>query len=294
MMRFDELLDQHDIETKRAGEHEHARGNWVQFDCPFCEIGDRRFHAGFNPDGNYINCWICGHHRLTDTLAALLDITYGDAKTLISRLDRPDAPTPIRRGKLKLPGHPLGLPASLPMPKAHRKYLKSRNFDPGHLMSLWHIYGLASPVWRIVIPIHYRGQVVSWTSRAVTDAEPKYLSASPDKESMPHRDLLYGEDYCRTSIIVTEGPTDVWRIGPGAVCTFGLSYSSAQVHKIAKYPVRAIWFDNEPKAFQRAYSLHDRLQIFGGETIVIEDSSSDPGSADTSDIHYLRKEILHE
>jgi hypothetical protein len=118
------------------------------------------------------------------------------------------------------------------------------------------------------------------------------LSAKPTEESVNHKDLLYGEHYCRNAIIIHEGPTDVWRTGPGAVAILGLNCSSAQLDRMAQYPVRAIWFDNEPAAQQRAADLYRRLSALDGETALVRTDSEDPATSSDEDVCSIRKEFL--
>jgi hypothetical protein len=105
---------------------------------------------------------------------------------------------------------------------------------------------------------------------------------------MPHRNLLYGEDYCRHTILVHEGPLDVWAVGPGATATCGTEFSPAQIRRIARYPRRGICFDSEPAAQTRARRLAAQLSLFPGETDLIKLDANDPGSAGAKELAELR------
>ena len=138
------------------------------------------------------------------------------------------------------------------MSRAHKRYLRERGFNPKEIHQLWLIGGIglaAKLAWRLFIPFIFDGKPVSWTTRAIgVSKRQKYISASPEQETVPHSELLYGEDYCRHSVVVCEGPLDAWAIGPGAVAVCGLVVTDAQVDRIAAYPVRAVCFDAEPAA----------------------------------------------
>jgi len=67
---------------------------------------------------------------------------------------------------------------------------------------------------------------------------------------------------------------------------------SEQVERIAKYPVRAVCYDNEPDAQQRARELADRLSVLPGDTYNITLDSKDPGEATRKEIERIRREIL--
>lgn len=162
---------------------------------------------------------------------------------------------------------------------------------------LWCLQGIgiaARLSWRIYIPIHYQGEVVSWTTRAIgKHVQPRYLSAGPEQESVSHKSILYGGDYVRNAVIVCEGPTDVWRIGPGAVATLGTSYSRSQMLEISKVPIRAVCFDMERPAQKRATKLVEELRAFPGLTMRIElETANDVADADEDEVAEIRRAVL--
>jgi len=191
-----------------------------------------------------------------------------------------------KRGTLILPK---GIGELLP---AHQRYLKKRNFNFRSLSRLWGVKGLgihATLPWRLFIPIHYHGKIVSWTTRSISNKGVRYLSAPADHEEINHKKLLYGEDHCRHAIIIHEGPIDVWRTGPGSVATCGTGFSRSQVLKICKYPIRVICFDNEKEAQQRATELCDLVEPFPGETYNVTLNSKDAAEADETEVNQLRE-----
>ena len=94
--------------------------------------------------------------------------------------------------------------------------------------------------------------------------------------------------------MVVEGPTDVWRIGPGAVATMGLSFTQAQVQRILQYPIRAICFDNSLQAQSTANRLAGMLELFPGKTMRIELDSDDPGNASDREVRAVRHCVFGE
>lgn len=182
------------------------------------------------------------------------------------------------------------------MKQVHKRYLKERGFDPEEIAGKWSVQGIALAsrlCWRLFIPIHHQGNVVSWTTRSICpEANQRYIAAKAGEEAMPARSLLYGEDHARHGIIVVEGPLDAWRIGFGAVAALGVSYGREQVARMSKYPVRAICFDSDPKAQRRAAKLCETLRVFPGRTVRVELDAEDPGSASVKEIRKLRREFL--
>lgn len=283
-----QFLQHHRVPHKQAGEHEHARQGWVQVQCPWCRT--ETYRLGINIQGLYANCWACGPHPIKTVLHKLTGASWreieGVAKHPLGRRETQPGGH-LRASRVKLPNG-VG-----PLTTAHEHYLRGRGFDPDEIRQLWGIRGIgihSRLSWRLWIPVFLRGELVSWTSRSIGECHPRYLSARPDEEVIPLKQLLYGQDYIRSSVIVCEGPTDVWRIGPGAVATFGMGYSQRQLIDIAGYPVRIICFDNERDAQRRAERLAVDLAIVPGKTSLVRiESGDDIASADPEEVLELRR-----
>ncbi len=221
----------------------------------------------------------------------LTKLSYTEVEKLLGTLESQHFEKQKPLGKLVIP---TGIKE---LHSAHKYYLRARGFDWKKVERIWKIQGVGISSrlsWRIWIPIHYRGEIVSWTTRSIS-SNPKvtrYISAGENEESMPHKELLYGEDLARHAIIVNEGPINAWRIGPGAVATFGSGYSQKQLKSMAKYPTRAICFDNEPEAQRRARRLVNDLSVFLGDTYNVVLDSKDAADESRENIERLRKEIL--
>lgn len=285
-MTIQELLDQHGIDYRDEG-HEHCRPGWRQYDCPQCSADWKHYRLGLNLRRNYFACWSCGGVGTLRTLHLLTNVSYKELKEFnFGRervLDEEDV-----RGKLVLPdGHALR--------PCHVTFLQSRGFNARNTIQQWGLSGtgeLGTHRWRIVIPIVYQGQVVSFTTRAIDESQsPRYLSAAPHEERLNHRHLLYGHDLaCGSTVIVVEGPLDVWAVGPGCVATFGTAITPAQVRKLARYPRVVTCFDNEPNAQTRARRLAAELSAFGGEVLnVVMETGKDPSRADKAEVAELRR-----
>lgn len=289
-MKFQEILSEYNIPFKTEGHH-HCRPEWVQIDCPFCGKDSNKWHLGYSIEDNFLNCWRCGHHNLITTLMEITGKPSHQIKKILTGLD-------VSHIKIEKPKGKLILPSGIKhLASAHKKYLYSRGFNWREIKKLWGIkgIGIASKLqWRIFIPIIYHSEIVSWTTRTISKNKrvTRYISAAENQESIPHKELLYGEDYTRHAIIVTEGVFDVWKIGQSAVCTFGSGYSQKQIDRIVKYPVRAICFDNEIEAQQRAKKLSDDLSVFPGDTFNVILDEKDAAEESEKNLRELRKEIL--
>ena len=249
---------------------------------------------GFNTSSKAINCWNCGKQSLIETLSELLNVPDHKARGFANSLflNREDTfekyEKQTKTGSLKLPNNLKELHP------AHKKYLLSRHFKPKEIVKTWDIQGIgisARLAWRIFIPIKANGKTVSWTTRSISNkVKQRYISASREEETIPHFNLLYGEDYCKHACIVHEGPIDAWRTGPGAVATMGLVVTSNQLKRISSYPLRVICFDSSTDAQNRADDLCDNLENYDGETInVTLETGKDIAEADESEVKELRK-----
>lgn len=288
-MNLLDLLDELGISYKQHGEHHHTTMGWINIDCPFCGKDVESYRMGINIDHGYGSCWSCGGHNLVKVLSEASDKSFKRISTLLK--DTELSPRKLReedtkRGELTLPKE-LG-----ELKEVHLEYLRSRRFNPKKLIKLWNIQGIGMAkdlAWRIFIPIQLRAATVSWTTRSVSNQVTRYLSAKAEQEIYNHKTLLYGEDYARHSVIVVEGPFDVWRVGPGAAATFGTMFTMQQVARISKYPLRVICYDNEPTAQAKARELCSLLEIMPGRTINVKLTSKDPDTAKAKDILKLRK-----
>ena len=262
-------------------------------DCPFCprpSSGKGKWRLGIEIGTGRTNCWSCGSHRLYETLALASNTSVPQIAVLFQGIRFKKLETPVaNRGDLKLPTS-IG-----EMKQVHLDYLSSRGFDPEGLSLLWKVRGISISSrglsWRLFIPIYLDRELVSWTTRSLVDKEgvQRYISAPTTDESLPIKHTLYGLDLARSTVIVCEGPIDCWRIGPGAVATFGTAYTREQVGLIARFPKRVICFDNESRAQTQAWKLASELSALPGETLHVCLDAKDPGDASDEEIMELRE-----
>jgi len=288
------LLTDHGIEFTQSD------NGWINTFCPFCYKGDGVKGLGFNRS---FSCFRCGRLGTWETIAKLLSISlkeaalecrkYGQKGSLDRReqAHQNNAPGAILglRKRLSLPY------GSAPMTAKHRNYLISRNFDPEQLESEWGLLGtghLGDYAHRIIIPIYDEdSRLVCFQGRDITDkASSKYKSCSDDKAVESIKTCLYGIHKCQGNswVIITEGVTKVWRLGPGSVATFGAKVTYEQILQLKKFKKRIILFDNDEAGRAGAEDLAHHLSLFPEDTITIFlDTIADPADMSPSEVKEL-------
>jgi hypothetical protein len=287
-MEFTDLLDEHGVAYHVTGAK--CTQGWVNFTCPWCM---RDPYMGYNIQNRYVSCWNCGYHPLGMTLRLLTGLSLPECFRLTAEFPRLFLGHKPHTGRYKEPPNLEPLTTS----GLHRDYLANRGLWPAIVSKMWGVRAIG-PLggrmkWRLWIPIHLRGEIVSWTTRHISPENPlRYLNAPDEESSYPVSDLLYGIDHARCAIIVVEGPVDVWKIGPGAVATLGTNVTPTRLLQIARFPYRVVCFDNEPDAQVRAKSLCKELSMYPGTTKNVTLDSKDPGFCTPQELDSLRRLIL--
>jgi hypothetical protein len=283
-MDAEEALKELGIPFIKEGHH-HATEGWLQLDCPRCSPGTGRYRLGLNLYGCYLSCWVCGSLPLS-VLSESGRVSPDAVRKTFKGVSRALRQEKRPQDRLQLP-HNVG-----PLLKQHRDYLSGRGYDPEHLRAVWKLKGTdhqGEPPWHVVVPIHQRGELVSWTCRSLSDSGKRYHNARPHQEAVSAKSLLYGMDHARHVVLIHEGAPDVWAVGPGAVATLGLTYTRQQLSLMASYPVRYVCLDSEPDAQKRARNLCEDLASLPGATHNVVLDSKDAGAASDKEIKSLRR-----
>lgn len=263
---FDALRFLRDHNIQHSTTHHHCTDGWVQVHCPFCPAGlKKNFHLGIEFNNGRVSCWRCGSHRLPNLIKELLGCPWREAIEKVQEYSQGGI-LRKKKGQMIRPStlsFPIGTGS---MTEAHLNFLKRRGFvNPERLASEWGLLGTGphGPYkFRIIIPVYYKGEAVSYTSRDITGRSAlKYKSCSQEDEVKPIKDCLYGIDKAAgDSVVVVEGPADAWKFGPGAVATFGIKWTKAQANILAQtFSHVTIFFDPEPQAYQKAKELADYI-----------------------------------
>lgn len=294
MLNIIQLYKDYNIEYATEGT-KHTRAGWIQTSCPFCS-GSHGYHLGFSLNANIFNCYRCGRHPKTMVIKNILHISWSEAKEIIDRYS-------IMGGIIKQCYHDKKYAETTNFPlyteeinEQHKKYLIMRNFIPDEIQQNWNIKGtthLGDYKQRIIIPIYMDNVLVSYQGRDITGKQdPKYKACPIPLETLHHKDLLYGMDnVSQDKIIVCEGVMDVWRIGYGAVCTFGVGYTKKQLLLLSQFKKIGIAFDMDDSGREAAKMLQMGLYTMGCNVSIFEYDGHDPDTASKSDIMEMRQWI---
>ncbi|HYV37594.1 MAG TPA: hypothetical protein VE988_17950 [Gemmataceae bacterium] len=227
-------------------------GEYYKINCPFCNDTRCRLWVNYRwglmePRLGRRLLWLA--HCFNDNCLSergraweLWNFLFGDTTELSCDVVRKGivatAPAAI------LPPGQMTLLHELPADHPAYLYVKARGFDPVVLgRELCATYcECARPEYyraqgRLVVPIFMNGNLAGWQARSLLDEgmegfkHPKWYSCSGMKAGQ----LLYNFDVARTYpiVVVCEGITDVWRVGPCAVAALGhrLSHEKLQLLK---------------------------------------------------------------
>ena len=287
-MSIESLLNRRGISWKAAGQHKNVRSGFIGIDCPQCGRYSGHYHLGISLRSLGASCWRCGRMSAWKALQQL-GVPPDEIKELFdNRIVLPQQINP--RGELK-PPRDVG-----PLRAPHINHLKGRRISRA-AADLWRLGGIGrlggNLSWRLYVPIFWKGDQVSWTTRSTTDEGMRWIAAKPEEERLSSAEILYGWDHVRDAAILVEGPGDCWRGGAGFCCALGLKLSNRQLELLASVPRRGICLDREPAAQKKALQFAEQLSSLPGETIICElEHGSDPGDAPNSELEELRKEIL--
>lgn len=259
---FDDLGVQHWTAGKNVAK------DHVNTQCPFCT--DTSNHLSFSIIYGNCRCWKCGAHPAAQAISIVAGVPIETARRAIKKYSNgvaAAAPEIKYASTLTVPGSDL-----LPM---HRNYLIKRRFDPDRLVKLYGIKGTGLNVkWegsdfslRIIIPVRdIDGNVVSFQGRDITNvSDTRYKACPKEKALLNYKDILYGADLAanRDDVVVVEGVFDAWRLGPGAVATFGTGCTTQQILALARWKRVTFFFDPESDAQRHAVEYARTLSMYG-------------------------------
>lgn len=277
MFDLQRFFDQHGIKYRTSGANV-SRGN-IAIHCPFCGPDDPSEHLSVNIEGKGWRCWRHPDHRGKSParlVRALLRCSMDKAREIVGHsiflpedfgdrvkamfataADMPivdELPVPAEFRAFK------GYPTSRPFVR----YLRDRGFTDLQIGRMTNRYGMrycteGSYGGRIIFPVTYDGELVSWTGRSISrNATLRYKTLTTDEESadregyrpalgaISHYLLWFDELEERGGevLVLCEGPFDALKVdvlgradGIRATCFFTAAPTEAQVdmlHTLAR------------------------------------------------------------
>lgn len=269
---------------------------WIGVQCPFCD--DKSNHGGIHIKTGKYSCWNCKENDIVKYIQVITGKSFAEALQIKKEYSGGVTHSiGIKRKsnviKIELPGDILDT--------MHKNYLKKRGFDPDYLQRKYHILGTGiTGYWRyrLIIPIYHNGQLVSFTSRDITDKqENRYQTLSVEKSIMNPKHTLYGLSYCQNKdrICVVEGPFDVWRMGDGFCSSFGTKITEYQVRLLLDYKHIIFMFDPEMDAYKTSKDIAENIASHGNMVEIINtENKKDPADCDDVEAGVIRKELGFE
>lgn len=296
------LFKDYSIECSNTGKN--ASLGWVNYRCPFCT--DNSDHGGVNvvDRDTWCHCRRCGKHTMTDLIGKLTNNNPSDTWVILNNytVDYNNKTILDSLPKQKVIETPetVTLPCNcVPLGRVQHNYLRTRGYNHVLLEKTWGLRctnDLGDYKYRIIAPIFLDKKLVSYQGRDYTNkASLKYKACLKDMEVVHHKHTLYGIDLVqRDTVVVVEGIADVWRLGPGAVATFGISYKKEQVLLLnQRFKKIFILFDSYPQeAMEQANNLAMELIGLGSNVEVLELDKGDPADMSDVDLQKLMHMIL--
>lgn len=214
-------------------------GEEYRVNCPRCSDTRKRLYINhawgvWDAETESDNLWLvnCYNEGCFDSFAArkqLYDSLYLLQPRVAAKQLRPGKVQPRTVHEQSPPGPTIRIDELAERDPRHPAvvFLQERGFDCDRLGRIYHVgycsdshYGLASN--RIIIPVYDRGLYVGWQARYIGDP-PKGVPRYWTSPGMPRRLLAYNFDVAvqHQTVVIVEGPTDVWQFGPQALALFG-------------------------------------------------------------------------
>jgi hypothetical protein len=284
----------------------NSRG-WWECTCPYCNSSPGKLHGAIHKDYNIFYCFKCGKIPLPDAIYNLTGISWNSiSRQYKFSFDQSDI-IYSKMNKEKQHAKKIEWPiGTIELNNQAKDYLYRRGFDPDYLIKKYNLR-CCGPIgfiknknlfaFRIIIPIYYQRNIISFQGRNYTGkADVRYMTYPEDLEIVHHKDILYGiDDVPGNHVIIVEGILDKWKLGDYAAATFGTGYTDAQVNLIAsRFEKVSIMFDPEAEAQKKAEELYKKLKGLRVKSEIIVLSEGDPGSLSDKDAKEIVKDIVEE
>jgi hypothetical protein len=290
MVDFEAICQQLNIQYWTYGKN-NAEG-CLTIHCPCCPADnpDPSRHGNLDPSTGKYACWRCKGSHPAVVIAKSARISVSAATELIRKNSSGVVDVKqeeVKRAeRIKLPG------STIPL-ALHENYLTSRGFNVDELILNYGIrFTRMLEKWegmdwgfRVIIPVFDSAyNLISFQGRDCTNKSAfRYLFPPKEKQVNDCKNVLYGSNLHpnRESVLVVEGVMDAWKLGKGAVCTFGSSVTRQQILELSKWKKVFLAFDNELNAVSHAREVAKELSALGTDVFLVD---TDFGVADNGDI----------
>lgn len=227
---------------------------WTSFNAPCCQhrghTQDTRKRGGVMfSDGFVYNCFNCKFtaswepgRTISEKLKSLcrwLGANEDDVRQLIFEALKTESPAYVpsqsqeyvafEEKSLPPDSHPITWWTSCPVEDLNPdiipvlEYMASR----GLTLDDFDFYWSSDPGYknRLIVPFYYKGRLVGWTGRKVTEGKPKYLSEQ-------HSNFVFNIDRQKDEyqyVFVCEGPFDAIAVGGVALLTNNIAEQQARI-----------------------------------------------------------------
>jgi hypothetical protein len=253
-------------------------GEYYRVNCPFCHDTRHRLWINYrwgryDEQSGTQNLWLCVCYNENclnsyGMQKRLYDMVFDDVsngRQTYDPLERGEKQRIIREAKPAGTCYPLH---ALEVNHPAVLYLRSRGYDTEWLSRELDISYcvVADPDYRmaahrIIIPMIMRCQLVGWQARLVGDSSDKAIPKYYTMPGMVKKQVLYNFDVAKRYpfVVLTEGATKVWSVGPEGVAQLGDKLSSFQASIIAAtWDTAVIYLDGN--AFERASEAYYDLK----------------------------------
>lgn len=314
MLDVEQLLRSKNISFRDSGSNV-STGN-VNICCPFC-FDDPSYHLGINLDTGYWGCWRDVGHR-GKTLRRLLkalgwsnaelnvlfkqleEIKLDDWMLSVTNLESIQTQEQTVKTKLEFPEE-FKLIKSQGVYGKFYNYLEQRGLSSKELINSYELKACLTGWWkdRIIIPIHYKNELVTWIGRSIVECEKKYLVLNNEKSLVPIKSLVYNFDFIKyggNTLFVTEGVFDCINLKQHlpkncqTTCLFSKVMTTEQEVLISqlssKYRKIKIMLDSDAEA--QAHKIQSELSFLKNVSIQwLPSGVKDPGELTKKQINQL-------
>lgn len=253
-----------------------------------------------------VNCWNANCWSDYESQRRLYTRILGDVILRPTDLRRAPPTKVARQRAIDWPGAMWMLDhmqQKMPQHEAIR-YLEDRGFEPARLTRLFGVgfcvdSDLELATRRVVAPVYWSKRLVGWQARYVGPSLDKSIPKWYTCPGFKTAASLYNFDKAKrySTVVITEGPGDVWGFGRQAVAVFGKVIRRQQLALLSKYCSKqatiVIMLDPKyddarelakglPHPIERAYSLLQSSRFAGRVLKVYLPDPYDPGELDNA------------